>query len=664
MSETHPEHGRPKPGGAPSGGSETYPSSVGVPRYRDAQVGGCVDVVVERRADGSTLVRSTEALRWFPARLTDCLEQWAQSAPDRTLVARRERGGDWRRISYAQMLVRAQAVGQSLLDLGLSAERPLAILSGNDLEHLTLALGALWAGVPYVPVSTAYSLVSQDYGKLRHILGAVMPGLVYASDTAYAKAIEATLPADVTRLIGANEFERLLASTPGPTLAAAHDAVGPDTIAKLLFTSGSTKDPKGVMTTHRMMCANQQMIRQCLGFLANDGPEASASQLPPPEGVGAPGGAGSTQEPPVLVDWLPWNHVFGGSHNVGIALYNGGTLYIDDGKPTASGMRETLRNLREISPTIYFNVPKGLEEIATAMDSDTLLRDTLFKRCKAIMFAGAALSQPVWDKLHAHAEAATGERVRVITGLGMTETAPSCTFAVGTSVASGHIGLPVPGVEVKLVPVDGKLEIRFRGPNVMLGYWRAPEHSADAFDDEGFYRTGDAVKWIDATDPPLGLLFDGRTAEDFKLSTGTFVSVGPLRAKIILAADPCVQDAVITGLNRDEVGALLFPRADECRRLAGLPASAPLPEVLHHADVRTFFQTLADRLWRDSTGSANRVARLHVLAELPSIDKGEVTDKGSINQRAVLAQRDALVQALYEGRASDPFVILPQKNTA
>jgi feruloyl-CoA synthase len=606
-----------------------------VSTYRDAQVGGCIEAVVQTRADGSTLVRSTEALLPFPLRFTDRLEQWAQQVPDRTFVAKRERGGEWRRISYAQMLVRAQAVGQSLLDLGLSVERPLAILSGNDIEHLTLALGALWAGVPYVPVSTAYSLVSQDYGKLRHILGAVTPGLVFASDASYAKAIEATLPGDVTRIVGEREFDHLLATTPDATLAAAHALVGPDTIAKLLFTSGSTKDPKGVMTTHRMMCANQQMIRQCLGFLAD--------------------------EPPVLVDWLPWNHVFGGSHNVGIALYNGGTLYIDDGKPTPSGMRETLRNLREISPTIYFNVPKGLEEIATAMDSDTLLRDTLFKRCKAIMFAGAALSQPVWDKLHAHAEAAVGERVRIITGLGMTETAPSCTFAVGTAVASGHIGLPVPGVEAKLVPVDGKLEIRFRGPNVMPGYWRAPEQSAAAFDDEGFYRTGDAVKWIAAANPQRGLLFDGRTAEDFKLSTGTFVSVGPLRAKIIQAADPCVQDAVITGLNRDEVGALLFPRADECRRLAGLPADTLLPEVLHHAAVRAFFQALANRLWRESTGSANRVARLHVLAEPPSIDKGEVTDKGSINQRAVLAHRDALVTALYEGAASDPFLILPNK---
>ena len=620
------------------------------PSFRDASVGGCVEAIVEHGADGSTLIRSTEALRWYPARLTDCLEQWAQAAPERTLVARRGPDGNWRRIGYAQMLQRARAVGQALLDLGLSQERPLAILSENDLEHLTLAMGAMWAGVPYVPVSPAYSLVSQDHGKLRRIFELVTPGLVFASGPGYARAITAVAGAGVPVVLTEGEipgrqtlpFAQLLAATPGRTLEAAHDAVGPDTIAKLLFTSGSTKAPKGVITTHRMMCSNQQMLRQCLGFLAEQGPEGG----------------------PVLVDWLPWNHVFGGSHNVGLVLYNGGTLYIDDGKPTPAGIAETLRNLREIAPTIYFNVPKGLEEIATAMDSDAALRDKLFSRCKAIMFAGAALSQAVWDKLHAHAEAAVGERVRIVSGLGMTETAPSCTFAVGTDVASGHIGLPVPGVEVKLVrdaTTGDKTEIRFRGPNLMPGYWRAPEQSAAAFDEEGFYRTGDAVRWIDPADPQRGLLFDGRTAEDFKLSSGTFVSVGPLRARIVLAGDPAVQDAVLTGINRDEVGALIFPRPDACRRLAGAAADTPLPEVLHHPAVRAFFQALADRLWLEATGSASRVARLHVMAEPPSIDRGEITDKGSINQRAVLSHRAALVEALYEGAAADPFLILPTR---
>jgi feruloyl-CoA synthase len=606
---------------------------------RHASVGGCVEAAIETRADGVTVLRSTEALADHPPRLTDHLEHWAREAPERTFVARRDASGAWQRIGYAQMLEHAMAVGQTLLERGLSVERPLAILSENSLEHLTLAMGALWAGVPFVPVSPAYSLVSQDHAKLKHILGTVTPGLVFASDASYAKAIAAAVPSNtpVALLHGdlpdrrALRYAGLLEAKPSAALHAAHAAVGPDTIAKFLFTSGSTKAPKGVINTHRMWCANQQMLRQCMRFLA--------------------------EEPPVLVDWLPWNHTFGGNHNVGITLVNGGTLYIDDGKPTPGGIGETLRNLREISPTVYFNVPKGFEEIARAMESDAHLRRMLFARCKAFMFAGAGLSQAVWDQLDAHGVAATGERVRIITGLGMTETAPSCTFAVGPDTQSGQIGLPVPGVEVKLVPEGDKTEIRFRGPNVMPGYWRAPEQTREAFDEEGYYRTGDAVRWVDASNPQRGLLFDGRTAEDFKLSTGTFVSVGPLRARIIAAGDPCVQDAVITGLNRDTVGALIVPRLDECRRIAGCAHDAPAPEVLHHPALRTFFQTMLDKLAAQSTGSANRIERIHVLAEPPSIDKGELTDKGSINQRAVLQHRASLVDALYEGQASDPFII-------
>jgi feruloyl-CoA synthase len=606
---------------------------------RHASVGGCVQAAIETRADGCTVLRSTEPLGAYPPRLTDHLDHWAQEAPERTFVARRDASGAWQRIGYAQMRERAMAVGQALLDHGLSVERPLAILSENSLEHLTLAMGALWAGVPFVPVSPAYSLVSQDHAKLKHILGSVTPGLVFASDASYAKAIAAAVPADTPVVLARGELpERrvlhhatLLDAKPGAAQHAAHAAVGPDTIAKLLFTSGSTKAPKGVINTHRMWCANQQMLRQCMRFLA--------------------------EEPPVLVDWLPWNHTFGGNHNIGIVLANGGTLHIDDGKPTPGGIAETLRNLREISPTVYFNVPKGFEEIARAMDADALLRRMLFARCRAFMFAGAGLSQAVWDQLDAHGVAAIGERLRIITGLGMTETAPSCTFAVGPDTRSGHIGLPAPGVEVKLVPDGDKTEIRFRGPNVMPGYWRAPEQTREAFDDEGYYRTGDAVRWVDPAQPQRGLLFDGRTAEDFKLSTGTFVSVGPLRARIIAAGDPCVQDAVITGLNRDTVGALIFPRVDECRRMAGCAPDMPAPQVLHQPAVRAFFQAMLDEVVAQSTGSATRLERIHVLAEPPSIDKGELTDKGSINQRAVLQHRAALVNALYEGQASDPFII-------
>jgi feruloyl-CoA synthase len=616
------------------------------PKYRLSPVGGCLDATLEGRSDGSQVLRSTEALAPHPERATDCLAHWARVAPERTLVARRDPrvpgGGDWIRVSYAQMLERARRIGQALLERGLSAERPVAILSDNDLEHISLALGALWAGIPYVPVSPAYALVSQDYGKLRHIVGRVTPGLVFASGPEYGRAIAAVCGADVEAVLAEGSvegrattpFAALLATEPGAAVDAAHAAVGADTIAKFLFTSGSTKNPKGVINTHGMLCANQQMLRQALAFLGD--------------------------EPPVLVDWLPWNHTFGGNHNVGITLYNGGTLYIDEGKPTPKGIATTLRNLREISPTIYFNVPKGFEEIASAMDTDRVLRDTLFRRCRAFMFAGAGLSQAVWDHLDRHAEAAIGERICIFTGLGMTETAPSCTFALGTRVKSGDIGLPAPGVQVKLVPTDGKLEIRFKGPNVMPGYWRAPAETAAAFDDEGFYRTGDAVLYVDDQNPQRGLRFDGRIAEDFKLSTGTFVNVGPLRMKIVLAGDPLVQDVVLAGLNRDDIGALIFPRLDDAKRRFGLPAEATPQQVLAHPEVRAFFQALVDRLWVDGTGSANRVARAVVLAEPPHIDRGEVTDKGSINQRAVLTQRAALVEQMYAA-APGADVILPRR---
>ena len=411
---------------------------------------------------------------------------------------------------------------------------------------------------------------------------------------------------------------------PGARADAAQAATGPDTIVKFLFTSGSTKDPKGVINTHRMLCANQQMARQTMAFLAD--------------------------QPPVLVDWLPWNHTFGGNQNLGLVLYNGGTLYIDEGKPTPKGIAQTLANLREIAPTVYFNVPKGFEELASAMEQDSALRDMLFSRVQCFMYAGAGLSQAVWNRLDALALAARGARVPMITGLGMTETAPSCMFAVGMDVKSGQIGLPCPGVELKLVPNaegSGKTEVRFRGPNVMPGYWRAPEQSAAAFDDEGFYCTGDAVVWVDPHDVQRGLVFDGRIAEDFKLSSGTFVSVGPLRAAVIAAGDPLVQDAVVAGINRDDIGLMLFPRLEETRKHFGLSADMDAATVLNQPAVLQFFQSLLDTLWQRGTGSANRPARLVLLAEAPHIDRGEVTDKGSINQRAVLSQRAALVAHLW-----------------
>lgn len=615
-------------------------------KHREVRTGACLTASVERRADGCTVLRSTEALHDHPPRLTDRLEHWAAVAPERVFAARRGPDGAWVTITYAQMLARAQGLGQALATRALSPDRPIAILSENDLEHLTLVMAALWVGVPVAPISPAYATLSQDFGKLHHILDTITPGLVFASDgAAYARAIGACVAADAEVVLVRGElpgrqhtpFASLLASAPGPEQAAAHAGVGPDTIAKFLFTSGSTKQPKGVINTHRMWCSNLQMIRQSFAFLQD--------------------------EPPVLVDWLPWNHTFGGNHNVGIALYNGGTLYLDDGKPTPRGIQTTIRNLREIAPTVYFNVPKGFEEIARAMDGDAELRARLFSRVKAFMYAGAGLSQAVWDHLDRHGLAEVGERICIWSGLGMTETSPSCTFALGPDVRSGHIGLPVPGVEVKLVPDvegSGKTEIRFRGPNVMPGYWRAPEQTAAAFDEEGFYKTGDAVLPLDPADVGKGLVFDGRIAEDFKLSTGTFVSVGPLRAKIVLAGDPLVQDVVLAGMNRDDLGLLVFPRVDDARRRFGLPPELPPQQVLAHPEVRLFFQALLDRLWAAGTGSANRPARALVLAEPPSIDRGEVTDKGSINQRAVLQHRAALVERLYAEHPA-PEVLIPRR---
>ncbi|WMY12285.1 feruloyl-CoA synthase [Paraburkholderia phenoliruptrix] len=606
-------------------------------RYRDVRIGSA-PARVRRDAD-VWYMESAATPGAYPKRLTDRLASGALAHPDRWLVARRGADGQWRGISYAHMLEHARAIGQALLDRKLSAERPVAILSGNDLEHMMVALGAMWAGVPFAPISPAYSLVSSDYGKLRHALDLLTPGLVFATDAAaFAAAIDATVAADIEVVAATGSCSRevtrlstLLETTPS-TVDAAHDAIAADSIAKFLFTSGSTMLPKAVPTTHRMLCSNQQMLLETFPQFAD--------------------------EPPVLVDWLPWNHTFGGSHNAGIALYNGGTLYIDDGKPVGKKFDETLRNLREIAPTIYFNVPKGWEELTSALETDARLRETFFSRVKVYFFAGAGLSQAAWDRLQQVTERHCGERIRIMAGLGMTETSPSCLFTTLPAMCAGYVGVPAPGCEVKLVPVGGKLEARFRGPHVMRGYWRMDADStAKSFDEEGYYCSGDALKFVDPQRPELGLMFDGRIAEDFKLSSGTFVSVGPMRARVISAGAPYVQDVVVTGLNRDDVGVLVFPRLDDCRRLARLPESASAAEVVNAPAVRQFFAELLVRLNRESTGGATTIARLRLLDVAPSLDLGEITDKGSINQRAVLTHRAELVEALHDPVRRDPNAI-------
>ncbi len=574
------------------------------PRYRPLTF-GVTRVQLRDGAAGVRYLSADQPLSEYAARITDRFLHWASSHPERTFLARRTRladgsAGDWQHLSYGQALAGARAIGQALLNRGLNTERPVVILSENSLEHAQLALGCLYAGIPYCPASPAYCLVSQDYDKLRHVLRTLTPGLVFASDAArYGKAIAAAVGTEVEVVLHdgslpdrpSTALAALLATAPAPAVDAAMQATGPDTIAKFLFTSGSTKLPKAVINTHRMWCANQQQMRQSMPVL--------------------------TEGPPVLVDWLPWNHTFGGNHNLGLTLYNGGTLYIDDGKPTPALMTETLRNLREVAPTLYFNVPIGFEAIAQAMKTDDALRKNLLSRVNMFFYAGAALAQPVWDALHESQEREIGERIVMGTGLGMTESSPFAVFVTSPQVKAGDLGVPTPGLELKLVPVDGKTEVRYKGPNITPGYWRNPQATQECLDDEGFFSTGDAVQWIDDADPHQGLRFDGRIAEDFKLATGTFVSVGPLRAKIIAAGAPYVQDAVITGINLNEVGALIFPTA-AVRRLAALPDAAPLQQVLESAPVQAWCQQLVDTLAASATGSASRVARLHLMAEPPA----------------------------------------------
>jgi feruloyl-CoA synthase len=592
---------------------------------------------IQRDKDGIWRIRPLEALGDYPVRLTDRLASGARDFPERTMMAARGSDGEWIRISYADMMARVRRIGQWLLDRGLSVERPLLILSGNDLEHIQLALAALYVGIPYSPVSPAYSLIATDFGKLRYIVGAVTPGVVYAADGApFAKAIGDAVDADVEIVLGRGSlpgrktipFAEILATRP-TDVDQANAAVKPETIAKFLFTSGSTKLPKAVITTQRMLCANQQMLLQTFPCFA--------------------------EEPPVLIDWLPWNHTFGGNHNVGIALYNGGSFYIDSGQPTPKRFGETLRNLREISPTVYFNVPKAWEDLTVVLEQDAQLREVFFKRLKLFFFGGAGLSQAAWDRLDRVTEQHCGHRIRMMAGFGMTETSPSCLFSTGPIVGAGYVGLPAPGCEVKLVPKEGKLEARMRGPHVMPGYWRNPAQTQGIFDEEGYYCTGDALRFVDENEPQLGLVFDGRIAEDFKLSSGTFVSVGPLRTRLITEGAPYVQDVAIAGINRDAIGVLVFSRIAECRQLSGLDEETELSTVMAHPAVRDYFADLLMRINSTSAGSANRIAWIRLLETPPSIDHGEVTDKGSINQHAVLARRAELVEAVYNQR--DPFVI-------
>jgi feruloyl-CoA synthase len=557
---------------------------------------------LEKRADGSMLLRSPQKLGRYARCVTEWLVQWSDLAPDRVFLAERSADG-WRKLSYRETYGAVRRIAQALLERGLGPEKPLAILSDNSVDHALLALGAMHVGIPVAPVSPAYSLLSKDFGKLRAIFELVRPALVYAAEPQkFGPALEA---------VGATStpVAELLETNPGSTQEREFSKVSSKSVAKILFTSGSTGAPKGVINTHGMLCANQQMLAQAWPFVED--------------------------RPPLIVDWLPWNHTFGGNHNFNLVLRNGGTLYVDGGKPVPGLVETTARNLREVASTMYFNVPRGYDLLVPFLEKDAELRRNFFRDLDVLFYAAAALPQPLWDRLKKIARDEKRD-VAMLSAWGSTETSPLATSVHFAMERAGVIGLPVAECELKLVPAAGKLEVRVRGPNVTPGYHKRPDLTKEAFDDEGFYRIGDAVRLADPDDPAKGVVFDGRVAEDFKLSTGTWVHVGALRIRLLAAADSLIQDAVITGHDRTEVGALVF-----------------LSPAAKDVDVRKKLSDVLRRMAEDSA-SSTRITRLLVMSEPPSIDANEITDKGYLNQRAVLERRAAEVARLY---SADPAVI-------
>lgn len=585
---------------------------------------------VEREsiAGGGFLLRSSQPLAGFPNNLSLMLDHWAKIEPERCFLCERTVDNAWRQLSYGKAAQSVRAIAQSLIDRNLETDRPVAILSDNGIDNALLQLGAMHVGIPALPISPAYSLMSSDYGKLKHIIAQTQPALVYVKQKApFAAALE-SIASNAHELVVSEDpgssdtaFASLMLAPESIELEKRAAQVGPDTIAKILFTSGSTGLPKGVINTQRMLCSNQQAISQLWPFLK--------------------------ERPPVLVDWLPWNHTFGGNHNFNMMLFHGGTIYIDHGKPVPNLIGNTVQNLREIAPTLYFNVPKGFNDLLPYLESDAELRDRFFSNLDAIFYAGAALPQNLWDRLEAVSTEARGERVPLISAWGATETAPVVTSVHFTIEQAGVIGLPAPGCEIKLVPSGQQLEMRVRGPNVTPGYWRDPAQTAEAFDDEGFYCIGDAGRFADEDDPSKGIIFDGRVAEDFKLNSGTWVHVGGLRVATISAAAPIIQDAVVTGHDGDELGLLIFPNLPACQALADLPDGTSEHDILSHTAVLEQLHQglLAHNLAHP--GSSTTIRRALLMIAPPHVDANEITDKGYINQRAVLEHRKGLIELMY-----------------
>ena len=599
------------------------------------------DVVVEHAADGSTLLSSPYSFEDYQPSVIHLLRHWAQTAPDRVFLADRTGpDGTWRRVTYAQMWGSTQAISQALLERALSPERPVMILSANSVNHAMVSLGAMGAGIPVAPVSVAYSLLSQDFAQLRYVFGLVDPGLIYFENGQLFERALAALNLDGVEIVfssappegsATTPLDALVSTTAGEAQARALESIGPDTIAKYLFTSGSTDTPKGVINTQRMLTSNAEAFVQVWSFLQ--------------------------ERPPVLVDWLPWNHTFGGKTG---ALFNfilraGGTFYVDDGRPLPGQIEKSVRNLADVSPTLHLNVPVAYSMLLPHLEGDTALRDAFFKNLDILFYAGAALSQDLWDRLEKLIDA-TGRRVVMLSA--STETAPGATWVHWPIERAGVIGLPGPEITVKLVPSGSKDEILVKGPNVTPGYLKRPDLTEAAFDEDGFYRIGDAARLADANDPLKGLIFDGRVAEDFKLTSGTWVNTGQVRITTIAAAEPVFQDVVVAGHDRDYVAVLAWLNLVRCRAIAGVDDAASVEELIANPRVREHIVAGLLTYNAANPGSSRQVQRVLLMAEPPMIDANEITDKGYINQRATLERRSELVTALYADPPTKDIIIV------
>jgi feruloyl-CoA synthase len=602
-------------------------------------------LIMEKRADGAVLLKSATSLGEYPRQVGDDLRAAAARHPERVFLAERGPDGAWITLTYGEARAKADAVSQWLLDSGHGPANPVAALSDNSIAMGLLMLGAMQVGIPFMPVSPAYSLMSKDYAKVKYICDRFTPSLIYAETLApFVPALKAvTAKAQIVarrsngELPGVVAFADLLAAKPGRAVEDAFAKVTPEATAKILLTSGSTGFPKGVVNTQRMMTASMTQCGQAWPFLA--------------------------ERPPILCDWLPWNHTFGSNFCFNSVLRFGGTLYIDEGRPVPGRFAPTLKNLRETKPTILLNVARAYDFLLPEFEKDEEFARTVFANVDMIFYAGAGLPQNLWDRLEAVAIKTRGKRIPILTSLGSTETAPPAVICHWPMDVTGSIGLPLPALEAKLVPAGDKTEIRFKGPNISPGYYRDAERTAEAFDEEGFYKIGDAVKWADPKDPSLGLLFDGRVAENFKLLTGTWVAAGMLRLDVLSAAAPLLQDAAVTGVDQEWVGLLAFPNMAACKGAiaasgAGPEAEALAPDaIVRHPNLHALLKTKLGTYNAAHPGSSQRVARVLLMTEPPNIDAGEITDKGYLNQRAILARRAALVERLYSETPGDDVVV-------